>query len=68
MAKKSLLDITFISNTNMIMFVVVFELGYRYKSSPRTASFLKARASFFQFPYRKSGINLLDRAEQIENN
>ena len=27
MAKKSLLDITFISNTNMIMFVVVFELG-----------------------------------------
>lgn len=27
MAKKSLLDITYISNINMIMFVVVFELG-----------------------------------------
>ena len=27
MAKKSLLDITYISNINMIMFVIVFELG-----------------------------------------
>lgn len=27
MAKKILLDITYISNINMIMFVVVFELG-----------------------------------------